>query len=169
MDKKSGMTIGAISRLSGLPAKTIRSYEEIGLVAAPSRTDAGYRQYSDADLHVLAFVRRARELGFSLNETAELLALWKDRSRSSAEIKSLLAVPVSDSLEVVPVMLAIVVTPRLPTERVCVRTMLIVKDDHHPPLSDRVLTQQRQQLPGRTTRFYSRSSGGRKRRKRKRS
>tara|TARA_R110002167_G_scaffold38412_6_gene119625 strand:- start:418 stop:831 length:414 start_codon:yes stop_codon:yes gene_type:complete len=89
MDKKLSMTIGTISRLSGLSAKTIRYYEEIGLVAAPSRTDAGYRQYSDADLHVLAFVRRARELGFSLNETAELLALWKDRSRSSAEIKSL--------------------------------------------------------------------------------
>src|SRR3546814_11120070 len=84
---------------------------------------------------------------------------------ASALITSLLAVPVSDSLEVVPVMLAIVVTPRLPTERVCVRTMPIVKDDHHPPLSDRVLTQQRQQLPGRTGRFYSRTSGISKRRR----
>src|SRR3546814_19203804 len=85
---------------------------------------------------------------------------------ASALITSLLAVPVSDSLEVVPVMLAIVVTPRLPTERVCVRTMPIVKADHPPPLSDRVLTQQHQQPPGRTGRFSSRTTGISTRRRR---
>lgn len=89
MVEKAHMTIGTIARLSGLSAKTIRYYEEIGLVTAPCRTEAGYRLYTDTDLHILTFVRRARDLGFGLNETAGLLQLWRDRARSSAEVRSI--------------------------------------------------------------------------------
>jgi len=82
------MNIGDAATQSGLPAKTIRYYEDIGLVA-PGRSGNGYRSFSDSDLHKLAFVQRARSLGFSIEECRALLSLYDDQSRASADVKAL--------------------------------------------------------------------------------
>ena len=82
------MNIGDASTQSGLPAKTIRYYEDIGLVA-PGRSGNGYRDFSDTDLHKLAFVQRARSLGFSIEECRALLSLYDDHDRASADVKAL--------------------------------------------------------------------------------
>ena len=83
------MNIGAAAKRSGVPAKTIRYYEEIALIPKAARTDGGYRDYSDQDVEMLRFIHRSRDLGFPVKEVAELLALWRDRSRSSAQVKEL--------------------------------------------------------------------------------
>ncbi len=82
------MNIGDASTQSGLPAKTIRYYEDIGLVN-PGRSTNGYRLFSENDLHKLAFVQRARSLGFSIEECRALLSLYDDRERASADVKAL--------------------------------------------------------------------------------
>ena len=83
------MNIGRVADQSGVTAKTIRYYESIGLIEAPDRAANGYRQYDRRDVETLRFVQRARELGFSLADVGDLLALWRDKSRASADVKSM--------------------------------------------------------------------------------
>ncbi len=80
-------TIGEAARRSGVSARMVRHYEGLGLLPAVARTDSGYRLYGDADIHTLRFIRRARDLGFSIGEIAELVGLWHDRARASASVK----------------------------------------------------------------------------------
>ncbi|MDP3262722.1 MAG: Cu(I)-responsive transcriptional regulator [Tabrizicola sp.] len=82
------MNIGTAARQSGLPPKTIRYYEEIGLLAA-DRAANGYRDYSAEDVHRLRFVQRSRSLGFSVEECRQLLSLYTDRDRASADVKAI--------------------------------------------------------------------------------
>lgn len=83
------MNIGEAAKVSGISAKMIRYYEQTGLIPAPGRTGAGYRFYTSGDVQVLRFVRRARDLGFTMARIAELLALWRDRTRASGDVKRL--------------------------------------------------------------------------------
>jgi Cu(I)-responsive transcriptional regulator len=82
------MNIGDVSERTGLPAKTIRYYEEIGLVT-PDRDANGYRRFGTAHIHKLGFLARARSLGFSIEDCRTLLALWEDRGRASGDVKAL--------------------------------------------------------------------------------
>ena len=83
------MKIGEASVASGISGRMIRHYEKIGLIPPAARTDSGYRDYDQRDVHTLRFIGRARDLGFSIDEIGQLVALWHDRSRSSADVKAL--------------------------------------------------------------------------------
>lgn len=84
-----GLTISAAAERSGVPAKTIRYYESIGLVPEAVRTESGYRVYGDKEVETLRFIARARSLGFSVEDVGQLLALWHDRARASGDVKRL--------------------------------------------------------------------------------
>lgn len=83
------MNIGAASQASGVSQRMIRHYEKIGLIPPPPRRDSGYRDYADADVHRLRFIANARDLGFPVEDIRELLGLWSDSQRVSAEVKAL--------------------------------------------------------------------------------
>jgi MerR family copper efflux transcriptional regulator len=83
------MQIGDAAKSTGVSAKMIRHYESIGLIPAAGRSAGNYRDYGPHDLHRLAFIRRARDLGFSIAEIRDLLALWTERTRSSRAVKAL--------------------------------------------------------------------------------
>ena len=81
--------IGTAAARSGVSARMVRHYESLGLLPPVQRTDSGYRQYSEADIHTLRFIKRARDLGFSMDAIGELVGLWHDRERSSATVRQI--------------------------------------------------------------------------------
>jgi MerR family copper efflux transcriptional regulator len=83
------MNIGEAAKASGVNAKLIRHYESIGLIPKARRSDSGYRVYDTSDVHTLSFVKRARNLGFSMKEIKKLVSLWRNKARASAEVKAL--------------------------------------------------------------------------------
>jgi Cu(I)-responsive transcriptional regulator len=87
MNLSAAMNIGEAASRSGVSAKMVRHYEALGLLPRVARSDAGYRRYGDAEVHTLRFIRRARDLGFSIAEIGELLKLWQNRRRASADVR----------------------------------------------------------------------------------
>ena len=90
------LNIGEAAARSGVSAKMVRHYESLGLLPQVRRTDSGYRQYGEREVHMLRFIRRARDLGFGMAEIAELLKLWQNRRRSSAAVKRIAQEHVAD-------------------------------------------------------------------------
>lgn len=83
------MNIGEVAALSEVNSKMIRRYEELGIIPKAGRSLSGYRQYTDKDVHVLKFVKRARELGFPMKDIKQLVSLWRNKSRSSSQVKNI--------------------------------------------------------------------------------
>jgi len=93
------MNIGQAAQASGLSAKMIRYYEQTGLIPPARRNESGYRNYAPSDVHMLRFIRRGRELGFAMPQISELLSLWRDKSRQSAEVKRIAAAHMNELRE----------------------------------------------------------------------
>jgi MerR family gold-responsive transcriptional activator of gol and ges genes len=90
------MNIGQASKATGVSTKMVRYYESVGLIRPADRTDSNYRDFGDRDINELRFIRRARNLGFSVGEIGQLLALWRDRGRPSREVKAVAEKHVAD-------------------------------------------------------------------------
>ena len=100
------VAIGVAAQRAGISARMVRHYESLGLISGVARTDSGYRQYTEADIHALQFIRRSRDLGFSMQEIGELLALWHDRSRASSQVKRIAQHHIDDLSERIAAMQA---------------------------------------------------------------
>jgi MerR family transcriptional regulator, copper efflux regulator len=96
VDSTGPLNIGQAAARSGVSAKMVRHYESLGLLPTVHRSDAGYRQYGEKEVHTLRFIRRARALGFSMAEIAELLKLWQNKRRASADVKRIAMAHVAD-------------------------------------------------------------------------
>jgi Cu(I)-responsive transcriptional regulator len=95
--RRAGLrNIGDASSASGVSAKMIRHYESLGLLPEPMRTASGYRIYDDTDVHTLRFIRRARDLGFSMKEVEQLLSLWRNRRRASGDVRKVAQAHIAD-------------------------------------------------------------------------
>ena len=90
------VAIGDAARRSGVSAKMLRHYEALGLLGRVTRTESGYRQYGEADVHTLRFIKRSRDLGFSMAQIGELVSLWRNRRRASANVKRIAQQHVQD-------------------------------------------------------------------------
>ncbi|OGB46438.1 MAG: Cu(I)-responsive transcriptional regulator [Burkholderiales bacterium RIFCSPLOWO2_12_FULL_65_40] len=90
------VVIGEAARRAGVSARMVRHYESLGLLPPVGRTDSGYRQYTEADVHALRFIRRARDLGFAMHEITELLGLWQDKQRASSQVKRIAQTHIDD-------------------------------------------------------------------------
>lgn len=90
------LNIGQAAALSGVSAKMVRYYESLGLLPKVARTQAGYRQYGEREVHTLRFIKHSRQLGFGMTEVAELLKLWQNRKRSSVDVKRIALAHVAD-------------------------------------------------------------------------
>ena len=90
------VSIGVAARRAGVSARMLRHYEALGLLPPVARTDSGYRQYAEADVHALRFIRRARDLGFSMAEITTLLGLWQDKARASSQVKHIAQTHIDD-------------------------------------------------------------------------
>ena len=98
--------IGQAAERAGVSARMVRHYEALGLLNGVARTDSGYRQYTEADVHALRFIGRARTLGFSMEEIRELLGLWQDKGRASASVKRIAQAHIDDLAERIAAMQA---------------------------------------------------------------
>ena len=101
------VAIGVAAKRAGVSARMVRHYESLGLLPEVARTDSGYRQYTEADVHTLRFIRRSRDLGFSMEEIATLLSLWKDKERASAQVKKVAQAHIASLEERIAAMQAI--------------------------------------------------------------
>ena len=90
------VSIGVAAQRAGVSPRMLRHYEALGLLPTVQRTDAGYRQYGEKEVHTLRFIRRARDLGFSIQEIATLLGLWQDKARASSQVKSIAQAHIDD-------------------------------------------------------------------------
>jgi Cu(I)-responsive transcriptional regulator len=90
------LNIGEAAARSGVSAKMLRHYESLELLPTIARSESGYRQYSERDVHIVRFIRHARDLGFKINEITQLLKLWQDQGRSSADVKRIAATHLAD-------------------------------------------------------------------------
>lgn len=95
MLKAAKMTIGDAAEAAGVNAKFIRHYEDRGIIPKASRSESGYRLYSDVDVHILRFVKHARNLGFALPDIKKLVGLWRNKSRKSSEVKAIAALHIA--------------------------------------------------------------------------
>lgn len=111
------MNIGQAAEASGVSAKMIRYYEKTGLIEPAERTESGYRVYTKSDIHTLQFIRRARDLGFSVPQIQNLLALWHNRDRSSADVKAVAVEHIEQLCEKVSQMEEMIATLRHLAER----------------------------------------------------